>query len=98
VSGKKSFGGTFSFSNCHIIELDTGSLVLIFFDMTIARSSLLLLLLLLLLLFQMQCSTRIINYVRPNGVFSPSLTIYPDKFTIAALAGPPKFTDKKVDM
>jgi hypothetical protein len=28
---KKSFGGTFSFSNCHIIGLDTGSLVLIVF-------------------------------------------------------------------
>jgi hypothetical protein len=25
---KKSFGGTFSFSNCHITGLDTGSLVL----------------------------------------------------------------------
>jgi hypothetical protein len=24
---KKSFGGTFCFSNCHIIELDTGGLV-----------------------------------------------------------------------
>jgi hypothetical protein len=29
---KKSFGGTFSFSNCHIIELDTGSLVFLVFD------------------------------------------------------------------
>jgi hypothetical protein len=28
---KKSFGGTFSFSNWHIIGLDTGSLVLIVF-------------------------------------------------------------------
>jgi hypothetical protein len=28
---KKSFGGTFSFSNCHIIGLDNGSLVLIVF-------------------------------------------------------------------
>jgi hypothetical protein len=28
---KKSFGGIFSFSNCHIIGLDTGSLVLIVF-------------------------------------------------------------------
>jgi hypothetical protein len=28
---KKSFGGTFSLSNCHIIGLDTGSLVLIVF-------------------------------------------------------------------
>jgi hypothetical protein len=28
----KSFGGTISFSNCHIIRLDTGSLVLIVFD------------------------------------------------------------------
>jgi hypothetical protein len=28
---KKCFGGTLSFSNCHIIELDTGSLVLIVF-------------------------------------------------------------------
>jgi hypothetical protein len=25
---KKSFGGTFCFSNCHIIRLDTGGLVL----------------------------------------------------------------------
>jgi hypothetical protein len=24
---KKSFGGTFGFSNCHIIRLDTGGLV-----------------------------------------------------------------------
>jgi hypothetical protein len=31
MSGKKGFGGTFSFSNCHIIELDNGSLVLIVF-------------------------------------------------------------------
>jgi hypothetical protein len=30
---KKSFGGTFSFSNCHIIGLDTGSLVLIVFGL-----------------------------------------------------------------
>jgi hypothetical protein len=30
---KKSFGGTFSFSNCHIIGLDTGSLALIVFGM-----------------------------------------------------------------
>jgi hypothetical protein len=29
---KKSFGGTFSFSNCHIIGLDNGSLVLIVFE------------------------------------------------------------------
>jgi hypothetical protein len=29
---KKSFGGTFSFSNCQIIGLDTGSLVLIVFE------------------------------------------------------------------
>jgi hypothetical protein len=28
---EKSFGGTFTFSNCHIIGLDTGSLVLIVF-------------------------------------------------------------------
>jgi hypothetical protein len=28
---KKSFGGTFSSSNCHIIGLDNGSLVLIVF-------------------------------------------------------------------
>jgi hypothetical protein len=28
---KTSFGGIFSFPNCHIIELDTGSLVLIVF-------------------------------------------------------------------
>jgi hypothetical protein len=28
---KKSFGGTFSFLNCHIIGLDNGSLVLIVF-------------------------------------------------------------------
>jgi hypothetical protein len=28
---KKSFGGTFTFSNCHIIGLDNGSLVLIVF-------------------------------------------------------------------
>jgi hypothetical protein len=28
---KKSFGGTVSFSNCHIIGLDDGSLVLIVF-------------------------------------------------------------------
>jgi hypothetical protein len=28
---KKSFGGTFIFSNCHIIRLDTGSLLLIVF-------------------------------------------------------------------
>jgi hypothetical protein len=28
---KKSFGRTFSFSNCHILGLDTGSLVLIVF-------------------------------------------------------------------
>jgi hypothetical protein len=28
---KKRFGGTFSLSNCDIIELDTGSLVLIVF-------------------------------------------------------------------
>jgi hypothetical protein len=28
---KKSFGGTFTFSNCHIIGSDTGSLVLIVF-------------------------------------------------------------------
>jgi hypothetical protein len=27
VSGKKSFGGTFTFSNCHIIGLDTVGLV-----------------------------------------------------------------------
>jgi hypothetical protein len=32
TSGKKSSGETFSFSNCHIIGLDTGSLVLIVFD------------------------------------------------------------------
>jgi hypothetical protein len=31
VSEKKSFGGTFYFSNCHIIRLDNGSLVLIVF-------------------------------------------------------------------
>jgi hypothetical protein len=30
---EKFFGGTFTFSNCHIIGLDTGSLVLIVFDM-----------------------------------------------------------------
>jgi hypothetical protein len=30
---KKSFGGTFSFSNCHIKGLDIGSLVLIVFGM-----------------------------------------------------------------
>jgi hypothetical protein len=29
---KKSFGGTFTFSNCHIIGSDTGSLVFIVFD------------------------------------------------------------------
>jgi hypothetical protein len=32
---KKSFGGTFSFSNCHIIGLDNGSLVLIAFAQNI---------------------------------------------------------------
>jgi hypothetical protein len=37
---KKSFGGTFSFSNCHIIDslgLDNGSLVLIVFGKTIKK-------------------------------------------------------------
>jgi hypothetical protein len=29
---QKSFGGRFTFSNCHIIGLDTGSLVLFVFD------------------------------------------------------------------
>jgi hypothetical protein len=35
---KKSFGGTFSFSNCHIIGLDNGSLVLIVFGIGIHGS------------------------------------------------------------
>jgi hypothetical protein len=35
TNSKNSFGGTFSFSNCHIIGLDTGSLVLIVFGFTI---------------------------------------------------------------
>jgi hypothetical protein len=30
---KKSFGGTFCFSNCHIIRLDTGGLVFLANDM-----------------------------------------------------------------
>jgi hypothetical protein len=33
---RKSFGGTFSFSNCHIIGLDTGSLVLIVYGFRFA--------------------------------------------------------------
>jgi hypothetical protein len=32
---KKSYRGTFSFSNCHIIGLDTGSLVLNVYAQTI---------------------------------------------------------------
>jgi hypothetical protein len=32
------FGGTFFFSNCHIIRLDTGSLVLIVFGHAVATS------------------------------------------------------------
>jgi hypothetical protein len=32
---KNGFGGTFTFSNCHIIELYTGSLVLIVFGLHI---------------------------------------------------------------
>jgi hypothetical protein len=32
ITNSESFGGTFSFSNCHIIGLDNGSLVLIVFD------------------------------------------------------------------
>jgi hypothetical protein len=31
---KKKFGGTFTVSNCHIIGLDTGSLVLIVFGIS----------------------------------------------------------------
>jgi hypothetical protein len=34
---KKSFGGTFSFSNCHIIGLDNGSLVLIVFGLNFLK-------------------------------------------------------------
>jgi hypothetical protein len=37
---EKSFGGTFSFSNCHIIGLDKGSLVLIIFGSNLLCSSL----------------------------------------------------------
>jgi hypothetical protein len=32
---KKCFGGTFSFSNCHIIRLDTGGLVFLVSDVNI---------------------------------------------------------------
>jgi hypothetical protein len=32
---KKSFGGTFCFSNCHIIRLDTGGLVFLVSDATV---------------------------------------------------------------
>jgi hypothetical protein len=32
---KKSFGGTFCFSNCHIIRLDTGGLVFLVPDGTL---------------------------------------------------------------
>jgi hypothetical protein len=38
MSGKKSLGGTFTFSNCHIIGLDTGSLVLIVFAIALQLS------------------------------------------------------------
>jgi hypothetical protein len=36
---KKSFGGTFCFSNCHIIRLDTGGLVFLVSGSTIVLST-----------------------------------------------------------
>jgi hypothetical protein len=40
ITGKKSYGGTFSFSNCHIKWLDYGSLVLIVFGQSVLKQAL----------------------------------------------------------